>query len=229
MVDTSDLRRRALAGFVKFQIALALMIFLPAWTIRFWEAWLYWVLFALFPVAMLFYFLERDPALLERRLAVGPAAETEASQKRIQAFASVMLVALFVVAGFDRRFHWSPPVGAVLVAAADVAVAGGFVIMFLAFRANSHASAVVEVSAGQTVVSSGPYAWVRHPMYTGALVLFLATPFALTSIWAVLPAVGLAAGVVLRLLDEERYLAAQLPGYTAYRQRVRARLLPGIW
>jgi protein-S-isoprenylcysteine O-methyltransferase Ste14 len=223
------LSKRAWTGFVQFQAALALLIFLPAWSLRFWEAWVYWTVFSLCVLFITRYFLERDPALIERRLNVGPAAEHEQTQKIVQAAASVLLCAVFVAAGLDHHFRWSIPIDALWVLVADGLVAAGFLVIFLVFRENSHASAIVEVESGQHVVETGPYRVVRHPMYAGAAVLFMATPVALGSLWALLPAAALSAALVVRLRDEERYLSEHLPGYTRYREAVRHRLLPGIW
>jgi protein-S-isoprenylcysteine O-methyltransferase Ste14 len=223
------LERRAWGGVVKFAVALALLIFVPAWTIRFWQAWVYWMVFSAAVAVITSHFVRHDPALIERRLAAGPAAERERSQQRIQAAASVMLCAVFVVAGFDHRSGWSAGLDAGITAAADLLVAIAFALIFVTFRENSHASAVVEVGSGQRVISTGPYGVVRHPMYSGAVLLFLATPLAPGSLWAYLPAIGLSAAVVARLLDEERYLCEHLPGYREYRLRVRFRLVPGVW
>jgi protein-S-isoprenylcysteine O-methyltransferase Ste14 len=174
------------------------------------------------------YFLEEDPALIRRRLAAGPIAERRRAQKVVQALASFCFVALFVVSGLDRRFGWSSVPMAVSLAA-DVIVAAGFGIVFLVFRENSHTSAVIEVSAGQRLVSTGPYRHVRHPMYAGALLLLAATPLALGSVVALPLVLALAGVLVARILDEERLLSAELPGYTAYRRAVRYRLLPHVW
>jgi len=214
---------------LKFQIALALMIFLPAWSLWFWEAWLYLGLFFLCAFVTTTYFLEHDPGLIERRLNVGPMAEPERSQKRILTAASASMTATYLVAGFDRHFGWSRPLPTALILLADVLVVLGFVIMFVTFQANTHASSVVEVRDGQGVVSTGPYGWVRHPMYVGGIVLFVATPIALGSLWALIPAAAVVATVVFRLIDEERYLTQRLPGYVDYQVRVRYRLIPGVW
>jgi protein-S-isoprenylcysteine O-methyltransferase Ste14 len=224
-----SLDRRAWRGVAGFILTLALLILIPAWTIRFREAWIYLVLFSTAVAAITGYFLRYDRALIGRRLDAGPTAERQASQQRIQSVASVTLVAVFVTAGLDHRNGWSPPVDPVLVLTADALVVVGFAMIFATFRENSHASAIVEVEAGQQVVSTGPYHLVRHPMYAGAVVLFLATPIALGSLWALAPAAALSATVVIRLLDEERYLTRHLSGYSAYRDRVRFRLVPGIW
>jgi protein-S-isoprenylcysteine O-methyltransferase Ste14 len=209
-------------------VALALVLFLPAWSLRFWEAWVYWTLFSVSVLLITLYFLKYDPRLIERRLEVGPGAEREKSQVILQAIASVLLLALFVIPGFEHRLHGSAvPMPAVLTA--DVLVLLGFLIIFFVFRENSYTSGIVTVEAGQRVIATGPYRLVRHPMYAGAALIFLATPVALGSLWALLAAVPLCGTMVLRLLDEERFLSANLPGYDAYCREVRYRLLPLVW
>jgi protein-S-isoprenylcysteine O-methyltransferase Ste14 len=223
-----DLAKRAFAGFVKFQIALALMIFLPAWSPRYWQGWLYWLLFGASCGVITLYFLRHDRALIERRMQAGPGAETEPTQKLILTFASIALVATYVIAPLDHRFGWSG-VPAWLALFADVIVALSFYGFFLTFRQNAFAAATVRVESEQRVVSTGLYAVVRHPMYAFAVLLFLATPLALGSWWGLVPAILLLAALVWRLLDEESYLARKLPGYADYQRRVRTRLVPGIW
>jgi protein-S-isoprenylcysteine O-methyltransferase Ste14 len=225
---SDDLARRALAGFARFQIALALMIFLPAWSPRYWQGWVYWLLFGASCVAITLYFLRHDRALIERRMQAGPTAETEPRQKLILTFASVVLIAMYIVSALDYRFGWSfVPVW--LVLAGDALVVLSFYGFFLTFRDNAFAAATVRVESEQRVISSGLYAFVRHPMYTSALALFLGTPLALGSLWGLVPAALLVVAIVLRLLDEEDYLARNLPGYTDYQRRVPTRLVPGIW
>ena len=174
------------------------------------------------------HFLRHDPDLIRRRLAAGPSAEQRGTQKIVQAIASVLFVALFAVSGLDRRFGWSS-VPAVVAVLADVVVAAGFAIVFMVFRENSHASANIEVTADQRVISTGPYGRVRHPMYAGGLLLVAATPLALGSLVALPIVLPFVAVLVARLLDEERMLAAELAGYREYCRRVRFRLVPRIW
>jgi protein-S-isoprenylcysteine O-methyltransferase Ste14 len=216
------------AGLAKFQLFLALVIFLSAWSLRYWQGWLYWLIFGLLCFVLGFYFARNDPALVARRMEAGPKAEKEPRQKLILACASVTLVALYVVCGLDHRFAWSiVPVWLVLIA--DLLVVLGAYGFYITFRENSYAASTVTVEAGQPVISSGPYASVRHPMYTAAVILYVATPLALASWWGLLPAALLVAVIVWRLIDEEVYLAEHLPGYGEYRERVRARLIPGVW
>ena len=138
------------------------------------------------------------------------------------------MVATYVISPLDHRFGWST-VPAWLTLAADAIVALGFYGFFLTFRQNAFAAATVKVESEQRVISTGLYAVVRHPMYASAVPLFLVTPLALGSWWGLVPAALLLATLVWRLLDEERYLARNLPGYTDYQNRVRTRLVPGIW
>jgi protein-S-isoprenylcysteine O-methyltransferase Ste14 len=223
-----DLAKRALTGFARFQIALALMIILPAWTLTYWQGWLYWLLFGASCIAITLYFLRHDRALIERRMQAGPTAETEPRQKLILTVASVPLIAMYIVSALDYRFGWSF-ISIWLVLVGDALVVLSFYGFFLTFRQNAFAAATVRVERDQRVISSGLYAFVRHPMYTAAIALFLGTPLALGSLWGLVPAALLLATLVWRLLDEERYLAGNLPGYADYQRQVRTRLVPGIW
>jgi len=222
------LTRRALRGTFLFQIALAVMIFGSALSLRFWQGWLFWLVFLTCSLAVTLYFLRHDRALIERRLRGGPTHEREPTQKVILWCAMVTMVAAFIVPGLDHRFDWSSvPVPIVLVG--DALVILGYSICFLVFRENSFASATVEVDPDQRVVATGPYAVVRHPMYAGALLIFVGIALALGSWWGLVPAVGLTAVIIWRLLEEERYLDRNLAGYREYRQQVRWRLVPRAW
>lgn len=223
-----DLTRRALAGLARFQIALALIIFLPAWSLAYWQGLLYWLLFGAACLAITLYFLKADPGLVARRMGAGPAAETEPRQKTIMWLASAALIALYLVSALDFCFRWSQ-VPAVVSLIGDLMVALGFYGIFVSFRANAYAAATVTVERDQPVIATGPYALVRHPMYAAALPLFLATPPALGSWFGLIPAAFVVAAIVWRLIDEETHLARALAGYADYRRKVRARLVPGIW
>lgn len=223
-----NLTRRTLAGLAKFQFFLALVIFLPAWSLRYWQGWLYWLVFGLMCLVLGLYFAWHSPALVARRMEAGPTAEKEPRQKLILWCASAALIALYAVSGLDYQFGWSS-IPAWLVLIADLVVILGFCGFYFTFRANAYAAATITVENAQPVISSGPYASVRHPMYTAAIILFAATPVALASWWGLVPAVMLAAAIVWRLLDEEAYLTHHLAGYVEYQRRVRARLIPGVW
>jgi protein-S-isoprenylcysteine O-methyltransferase Ste14 len=224
----NDLSKRTLAGLARTQAALALLLFVPAWTLAWWQAWLYWSISTAAALATALWFLRRDPALMRRRLGIGARAEPLRSQKIIQGIGGALYAAMFIVAGIEHRVD-----GAMLPATmtwiATAFVVAGLVLTFAVFATNTFTASTVTVEPGQRVVATGPYAIVRHPMYAASIVWFLATPPALGTPWALVPAVLLSLAVAVRLVDEERHLAASLPGYRAYCERVRRRLIPGLW
>ena len=219
---------KAFAGLLRSLIVIAALFFIPAWSLRFWQAWVYIAIMGAASAAIILYLAKYDDALIGRRLRAGPIAEKEKSQKIIQTLTAGTGVIAFLVPGFDFRWHWSD-VPTALIVLGDIGVVIGYVIIFLVFRENSYASSIVEVAESQKVISTGPYAVVRHPMYSGAILMFLATPLALGSWWAFIPAIVLSALVAARLIDEERFLVIHLPGYDTYRSSVRYRLIPGVW
>ena len=223
-----SLTLRALLGSATTFAILCVLIFVSAGTLDYWQGWLYWAVFAVVTSAITVYFLRNDRGLIERRMAFGPVAEPERAQRGIQSLAFVLFCALMIVPGLDRRFGWSHVPWA-LVLAGDLGVALGFWIVFLVFKENQYAASLVRVEEGQRVISTGPYAYVRHPMYLGALLLFAGTALALGSWWALAIVPALKLVLVARLLDEERRLSADLPGYDAYRRNVRYRLVPRVW
>jgi protein-S-isoprenylcysteine O-methyltransferase Ste14 len=227
-MNSAELRRRVWRANLFFLSAMWLVLFLPAWTLHYWQAWLYWLIYAALVLAGTAYLLERDPKLVERRLSVGPAAEKERSQKIIMVFASVVFALTLIIPGIDHRLHWSDA-PAWLALLGQVGVLLGYAMIFWVVRANSYAAATIRVEADQPVVSTGPYAIVRHPMYGGALLMLGLTPLALGSLWGLLMIVPIVAGLAWRLLDEERYLARNLRGYAEYCARVRYRLVPFVW
>jgi protein-S-isoprenylcysteine O-methyltransferase Ste14 len=144
---------------------------------------------------------------MRRRLDVGARAEPRQSQKSIQATGGVLYAAIFIVAGIEHRVHGSP-ISAVAVLIGAAIVAAGFALTFAVFKANTFTASTVTVESGQRVITTGPYAIVRHPMYGASIVWFIATPFALGEPWALVPAALLSITVAARLVDEERYLRA---------------------
>jgi protein-S-isoprenylcysteine O-methyltransferase Ste14 len=219
---------KAVLGLAQLVVTLGLVLFAPAWTLDFPLAWIYLALFTIAAALITTYLAKHDPALLERRIRAGPSAESAALQQAIQAVAALAFVGIFLIASLDRRFSWSS-VPVAISLAGDLAVALGFFIVFLVFRENTYTAATIEVAADQTVVSTGPYAIVRHPMYAGALVLLTGTPLALGSWWALCLLVPMTLVIVSRLFNEETFLATHLPDYPAYQHQVSSRLLPRIW
>ena len=207
---------------------MAAALFLSAGTSGYWQAWAFLAVFGVSSLAITLYLMKKDPGLLERRLRGGPTAEKETSQKIIQSLTSLMFIAMLVTAGLDHRFAWSrvPPYAEV---AGDVLVALGFTIIFFVYKENSFTSATIDVYAGQTVISTGPYALVRHPMYVGGLLMFLGMPLALGSWWGLLVLAVMMPALIWRLLDEEKFLTEKLPGYAEYKHRVPWRLIRFVW
>jgi protein-S-isoprenylcysteine O-methyltransferase Ste14 len=217
--------RTVVLRFFEAILALMALFFIPAGTLAYWEAWLYLAILFIPMLFVLFYLLRNDPELLERRMRFG---EKEKTQKRVINLSLLWFLLAFIIPGLDFRFGWSSvPVIVVLVAALFVLL--GYIMVFLVFRENTYASRVIEVAKGQKVIDTGPYAIVRHPMYIGAIVMYVLSPLALGSWWAVLFALPIIPLLVVRILNEEKVLSQDLPGYVAYCQKVRYRLLPGIW
>jgi protein-S-isoprenylcysteine O-methyltransferase Ste14 len=211
-----------------FAIILALLLFIPAGTIRYWQAWGYLILFFGASSGNTIYLMKKDPALLMRRMHAGPRAEKTKTQKIIMLFAMASFAAIFIVSALDYRFMWSPASLAAIVVG-YIAVALGFVITFFVVKENTFASATIEVSKDQQVISTGLYAVVRHPMYTGGILIILGTPLALGSLSGFVVAAISIIWIIWRLLDEEAFLSVNLPGYDEYRHKVRYRLVPYLW
>ena len=223
-----SLKRRAGLALALLSAVMALLLFVPAGTVYYWQAWGYLLLFFGVSVFTTLSLMRHDPALLERRMRAGPTAEKRPAQKLIMLGTSVGFIALLIVPALDRRWGWSavPPVG---VMVGDALVLIGFLLIVRVYRENTFTSATIQIVEHQRVISTGPYAMVRHPMYASALLYLIGTPLALGSYWGLVPIVAMLPLLIWRLLDEERFLAAQLPGYADYETRVRHRLVPFVW
>ena len=224
----NDLNKKAFTGLLRLIAGLAAFLFFPVWTVDYWQAWVFLAVFSASVSAVTLYLMKNDPKLLERRVRAGPGAENKKSQKIIQLLASAAFILVIVFPAVDHRFAWST-VPLVIVLTGDVVVALGLLVVFFVFRENTFTSAAIEIAAHQIVVSTGPYAVVRHPMYIGALVMLLGVPLALGSWWGLFTIVPITLVIVWRLLDEEKFLAKTLPGYAEYCGTVRYRLVPFIW
>jgi protein-S-isoprenylcysteine O-methyltransferase Ste14 len=174
------------------------------------------------------YLARKDPALLARRMQVGPTAEQRTSQRIISVLAFGSFAAVMVFSALDHRFGWSP-VPAWLTLVGDALVAVGLYVDFLALRENTYGASNIRVEQGQTVISTGLYAVVRHPIYTGALIMVIGVPLALDSWFGLLVLLVTIPVLVWRILDAEKLPSTDLPGYAEYAQRLRFRLVPFIW
>jgi protein-S-isoprenylcysteine O-methyltransferase Ste14 len=209
-------------------LALGVFLFVPAWTLNYWQAWLFIVVFMTSSSANRVYLSIRDPQLLERRKKGGPAGEQSKAQKVIISAAVVADTLVLIFCALDHRFGWSAlPLLVSLVGAALVAL--GFLINFFVFKENSYGASTVQIFEGHRVISTGPYALVRHPMYVGGLVLGIGTPLALGSWWGLVVLALTTPILIWRILDEEQLLKNDLPGYREYTQKVRYRLVPYLW
>ena len=222
------LAAKAWLSVVALAAIMGLLLFGIAGTIRYWQAWVYLAIFIGLTVITTADLLRRDPALLERRMTGGPTAEQRPMQKIIMWLASAAFIALLVVPALDYRQGWSQ-VPLVMVIIGDLLVALGFTCIMVVYRANTYTAATIQVAQDQTVISTGPYAIVRHPMYASASLYVLGTPLALGSWWGLIAVAVFIPLLVWRLLDEERMLASDLQGYSEYQQRVRHRLVPYLW
>jgi protein-S-isoprenylcysteine O-methyltransferase Ste14 len=219
---------KALAGLIFLPLVVAALLFAPAGTLDYWQAWTYLAVYFACSLAITLYLMKKDPKLLQRRMSGGPMAEKEPTQRIIMLFASLGFIGLLVVPALDHRFAWShmpPPV----TLAGDGLVLLGWLAIYFVFKENTFGSATIELAPDHKVISTGPYALMRHPMYAGALIMLLGIPIALGSWWGVLVFVATTPALLWRLLDEEKFLARNLPGYIAYQQRVPYRLIPRVW
>ncbi|HEX5143134.1 MAG TPA: isoprenylcysteine carboxylmethyltransferase family protein [Mycobacterium sp.] len=219
---------RTLASIVAGVAFFAVTLFLPAGTFHYWQAWLFTAIFMLATLIPSLYLAVVHPAALQRRMHAGPIAETRPAQRLVMWAIYVLVAALFVVSALDHRFGWSS-VPVWLVIAGNVLVAAGLILAQAVVLQNNYAAATITVESDQQLVSTGLYGTVRHPMYVGALIMMIGTPLALDSYWGLAVMLPSLAVLAARILDEEKMLTGDLPGYAEYRQRVRYRLIPQVW
>jgi protein-S-isoprenylcysteine O-methyltransferase Ste14 len=225
-----SLKMRLVLGMLTAVVLAFAGVFVPAGSFRFWQGWAFLAAF-LVPVVFTFiYFYWHDTEFLERRLRT---KEQITEQKLLLKWGKPLYIAAFLLPGFDFRFGWSRS----LVGAAPLwltvlslgMIVGSMALFFWVFKVNRFASRTVQVEKGQTVITTGPYSLVRHPLYTGAVVLGIFTPTALGSLVAWPVFVLVIPFYVLRLLNEEEILRRELPGYSEYCLRTRYRLIPFVW
>ncbi len=208
-------------------VALDIVLFLPAWTLNYWQAWIFITVFMALVTLSGVYFSIKDPALIERRKPAGRAAQTT-GQKIDIAYVYLAEFSLLVLAALDHRFGWSRlPAYVSMIGIGLVVLAN--LIWFISKKENSFAGAGVMIYEGHQVISTGPYALVRHPNYVGDLCLVLGIPLSLGSGWGLVIVALMIPAMVWMIFDEERFLKKNLPGYVEYTQKVHYRLIPYIW
>jgi protein-S-isoprenylcysteine O-methyltransferase Ste14 len=221
----ANLLRTVIVRFVGGLVVIGAILFLPAGTLSYWQAWAYC---ATIFIPVLFFgtwLFRNNPELLARRMKLN---ERRGAQKKVISLSFIAISLGFFIPGLDYRFHLSQvPTWLVLVSLGGVLL--GYLITALTLRENSYASRVIEIGKGQKVVETGPYSLVRHPMYLGMVVFLLFTSTALGSFWALIP-FGLSSLLLIpRIIDEETLLVKSLPGYRAYSKKVKYRLFPLVW
>lgn len=209
-------------------VVFGLILFLAAGTFDYWQAWVFLVVFAVSGWVPSIYLMRTNPVALERRMRGGPTAETRTTQKIVMGSSWLSLAAMFAVSALDHRFGWSS-VPTALCLIGDVLVAVGLSVMMLVVIQNSHAAATVRVEAGQKVISTGFYGLVRHPMYTGNVIMMVGIPLALGSYWGLIFVIPGVIVLSFRIRDEEKLLRQELDGYREYTEKVRYRLVPALW
>jgi len=201
------------------------LFFLSAGTFAYWEAWAYLAILFVPMTFVLIYFLKNDPELLERRMRF---KEKEKKQKLVQSIATFYFLTAYLLPGLDKRFGWSHPPDAAIITAL-ILVLAGYTLFFFVLKENSYASRIVEVEEDQKVITSGPYSYVRHPMYSGVSIMYIFSPLALGSYWAMIPTVLLPIFLGIRIHDEEKILLKELKGYREYKEKVKYRMIPGLF
>jgi protein-S-isoprenylcysteine O-methyltransferase Ste14 len=209
-------------------VVFGLLLFLPAWTFNYWQAWVFIAVFTIATSVPSIYLALKNPAALQRRMHAGPAAETRTVQKFISAVTLLSLPAVMVLSAFGHRFGWSP-VPMAVSGVGDALVAIGLGLTMLVIIQNSYAAANITVEAGQKVITTGLYGFVRHPMYVGVLITWIGIPLALDSWWGLVILIPSVIAFASRIIDEEKMLKQELDGYSKYMQKVHYRLVPYVW
>lgn len=224
----NPLYKQLIRSSVSGVLVMLALLFIPAGTLIYWQGWVYMAVFIISSAAYTVYLTKHDPALLKRRTEAGISYEKEPAQKVIIFCLYVISMMLIVLAPLDVRFAWSLVPWYVSLMG-DALVIFSFYIFYLVSKVNTYAAANIRVEEGQTVITTGLYGFVRHPMYLGGMFLFLGTPLALGSWWTLLLTPVFLAILVARIQSEEKILVRDLPGYTEYQKKVTTRLIPFIW
>lgn len=227
-VDMNTLYRKLIRSSVLGILVILVLLFIPAGTLNYWQGWLYLAVFIIASTAYSLYLAKHDPDLLKRRTEAGISYENELAQKIIILLLYVTCTVLVVLPPLDVRFGWSL-VPWYMSIIGDVLVIFSFYMFYLVSKVNTYAAANIRVEEGQKVITTGLYGFIRHPMYLGALFLFIGTPLALGSWWAMLLVPIFLPILVARILNEEKILARDLPGYAEYQKKITTRLIPFIW
>jgi len=223
----SNLTILIIAGLVRMALMLCLVIFVPAGE-EFRQGWSYITVFMLAILSMVLLLGWRDLHFLERRLNASSLDEKLSDQKIIHTMLSMLFGAELALCGIDHRFHWSRVYPHYEIVGETMLLLG-LLIIFFVIKVNTFATATIEIAEDHKVITTGPYRFVRHPMYAGLLVLLLGTPPALGSWVGLVFFFPMLVVLLKRLFSEEKYLKTYLPGYEQYTQKVQSRLIPYVW
>ncbi|NIR06603.1 MAG: isoprenylcysteine carboxylmethyltransferase family protein [Candidatus Aminicenantes bacterium] len=224
-IDKKNLIKKVIIRITIAFVMLVLLFFLPARTIYFWEAWVFMAILFTPAICLLFYLYKKDPELLEKRMKM---KEKEKEQKVLMKISLFFFIGTFLLPGFDKYYGWSS-IPLWLKIFSDMMVLLGYIMFVVVLLQNRFASRVIEVQEKQKVIDTGLYSVVRHPMYDAVFLIYGFAPLALGSYWMLIGSVYLIFVVVFRILNEEKVLIKELEGYKEYMQKVRYRLIPGLW
>jgi protein-S-isoprenylcysteine O-methyltransferase Ste14 len=219
---------KAWLGLTFLALVMGVLLFITAGTLEYREAWIYLGVFFTIATLITLYLRRHDPALLARRVKAGPAAEKEPREKIIMGLNSLGFIAMLVVPALDHRFN-SPGLPPSLILLGNALTVTGFALTFRVFRENTYASGTIQTVADQKVISTGPYAVIRHPMYAGGMMILAGMPLALGSYHGFIAFGAMLPFLLWRLFDEEKFLALNLEGYADYCRKVRWRIIPGVF
>ena len=200
-----------------------IILFIPAGSIKFWEAWIFWSGFSIITFFITFYFMKKNPEFLSRRTKVKQTKEIIKTPLILKAY-----YLGFILPGIDFRFNWSN-IELWIVILSNIIVFASYIFIFYVFKKNSYASTVIQVESEQNVISSGPYALVRHPMYLGMVIMSLFMPIALGSYISIIPMIFIIPITIIRIKNEEEILLKNLNGYNKYCSKTKYRLIPFVW
>ena len=225
MYSKNKLISIALSRFIPGVIIMSVLLFIPAGSVKFWNAWRFMGVLFIPMLFVIFYLIIRDPELLYKRMKTN---EREKIQKKVVLLTSVVFLSAFIIAGFDYRFGWSAvPVPLEILSALIVFI--GYILFYMVMRQNSYASRVVEIQEKQKVIDTGLYGIVRHPMYFAAILMFMFMPLVLGSFFALIPLLIFPFQMSTRMKNEEEILEKGLEGYIQYKEKVRYKIIPFVW
>jgi len=225
MYKKQQLISKALARFIPGIIIISALLFIPAGSIKFWNAWLFMGVLFIPMLFVIVYLIIRDPELLFKRMNT---SEKEKTQKKVVLFTSIIFLSAFIISGLDYRFQWST-VPLLVVVISAIIVLTGYILFFMVMRQNSYSSRVVEIQVKQKVIDSGLYGIVRHPMYSAAILMLMFMPLVLGSFYALIPLIIFPLQLGMRMKNEELILEKGLDGYIEYKKKVRYKIIPFLW